>query len=43
MLARASGVRDGLVLPGVETVLGRPPLDFARWVDDHREDFAPTA
>lgn len=39
MLAASSGVRERTVLPGVEAVLGRPGLDFARWVDDHREDF----
>ncbi|GAB2572355.1 NAD(P)H-binding protein [Microlunatus antarcticus] len=41
MLEQASGVRDGIVLPGVEDVLGRPALTFARWVEDHRADFAP--
>lgn len=41
MLEQASGVRDGIVLPGVEDVLGRPALTFARWVEDHRTDFAP--
>jgi uncharacterized protein YbjT (DUF2867 family) len=43
MQAAAVGVRDGLVLPGVEDVLGRPALSFARWVDDHREAFSPAA
>lgn len=43
MLAASVGARDGLVLPGVEEVLGRPPLTFARWVEDHRSDFAPPA
>ena len=43
MLSSSSGVRDGLVLPGVEDVLGRAPLTFARWVDDHRGDFTPSA
>jgi uncharacterized protein YbjT (DUF2867 family) len=41
MQARSVGVRDGVVLPGVEDVLGRPGLTFARWVEDHRGAFAP--
>jgi uncharacterized protein YbjT (DUF2867 family) len=41
MLASSSGVRDGLVLPTVGGVLGRPPRTFARWVDEHREAFVP--
>lgn len=41
MQATSVGVRDGIVLPGVEEVLGRPALSFARWVDDHREAFSP--
>jgi uncharacterized protein YbjT (DUF2867 family) len=43
MQARSVGVRDGVVLPAVEDVLGRPALTFARWVDDHRGAFAPPA
>ena len=31
------------VLAGVSEVLGRPPLSFARWVEDHRDAFGPTA
>lgn len=31
------------VLAGVSEVLGRPPLSFARWVEDHREAFGPSA
>jgi uncharacterized protein YbjT (DUF2867 family) len=41
--ASSVGVRDGIVLPGVEDVLGRPALSFRRWVEDHREAFAPTS
>ena len=41
MQERTVGVREGLVLPGVADVLGRPGLTFARWVEDHRADFAP--
>lgn len=41
MQASSVGVDEGLVLPGVEDVLGRAPLSFARWVDDHREAFSP--
>ncbi len=41
MQAAAVGIRDGLVLPGVEDVLGRSALSFARWVEDHREAFSP--
>ena len=43
MLAVSSGVREGLVLPTVADVLGRPPLGFARWVEDHRDAFDPAA
>jgi uncharacterized protein YbjT (DUF2867 family) len=43
MLAASRGVRDGIVLPGVEDVLGRPALGFARWVEDHRGAFGPTS
>jgi uncharacterized protein YbjT (DUF2867 family) len=43
MQARSVGVRDGVVLPAVEDVLGRAPLTFAGWVDDHRGAFAPAA
>lgn len=39
MQAGSVGVRDGLVLPTVEDVLGRPALTFATWVGDHREAF----
>ena len=41
MLAVSSGVREDLVLPTVADVLGRPPLTFARWVEDHRAAFDP--
>jgi uncharacterized protein YbjT (DUF2867 family) len=41
MQARTVGVHEGLVLPGVPDVVGRPALTFARWVADHRADFAP--
>ncbi|HEY0238911.1 MAG TPA: NAD(P)H-binding protein [Friedmanniella sp.] len=41
--ADAVGVRDGLVLPSVPDVLGRPARSFARWVEDHRADFSPTS
>jgi uncharacterized protein YbjT (DUF2867 family) len=43
MLAVSSGVREDLVLPTVADVLGRPPLAFARWVEDHRDAFDPAA
>jgi uncharacterized protein YbjT (DUF2867 family) len=43
MLAVSSGVREDLVLPTVADVLGRPPLTFARWVEDHRDAFGPAA
>ena len=43
MLAVSSGVREDLVLPTVADVLGRPPLGFARWVEEHRDAFDPTA
>ncbi|GAA3559448.1 NAD(P)H-binding protein [Microlunatus spumicola] len=43
MLAASSGVREGAVLPGVRDVLGRAPLDFATWVDEHRAAFTATA
>ena len=43
MQERTVGVREGLVLPAVQEVLGRPGLGFARWVDDHREAFAAPA
>jgi uncharacterized protein YbjT (DUF2867 family) len=39
MLAASRGVRDGLVLPTVEEVLGRPARTFASWVDEHRDAF----
>ena len=41
MQEQAVGAREGLVLPAVEEVLGRPGLTFARWAADHRTDFAP--
>ena len=41
MLAASVGAREGEVLPTVEDVLGRPPLDFATWVGDHRAAFTP--
>jgi len=41
MLAASSGVREGVVLPGVQEVLGRPGRTFASWVEDHRADFTP--
>lgn len=41
MLAASSGVREGTVLPGVQDVLDRAPLDFGTWVDDHRAAFTP--
>lgn len=41
LLALSSGVREDLVLPTVADVLGRRPLTFARWVEDHREAFDP--
>ena len=41
--ADAVGVREGLVLPTVADALGRPALDFARWVEDHRDDFTSAA
>lgn len=43
MLAVSRGAREDLVLPTVAEVLGRPPLGFARWVDDHRAAFDPVA
>jgi uncharacterized protein YbjT (DUF2867 family) len=43
MQAASVGVRDGIVLPAVEDVLGRPALSFARWVDDHRSVFTSGA
>ncbi|MBL7309587.1 hypothetical protein INQ13_24670, partial [Escherichia coli] len=43
MLVVSSGVREDLVLPTVADVLGRPPLTFARWVEDHRDAFGPVA
>ncbi|MGI3782258.1 MAG: NAD(P)H-binding protein [Janthinobacterium lividum] len=43
MQASSVGVRDGIVLTGVEDVLGRPALSFSRWVDDHRQAFVPPA
>lgn len=39
LLAASSGVREPLVLPTVQDVLGREPLTFSRWVADHREQF----
>ncbi len=41
--ASSVGVRDGLVLPGVEDATGHPPRSFATWVSEHREEFTPTA
>ena len=43
MLADSSGVREDLVLPTAADVLGRPPLTFARWVEEHRDAFDPAA
>jgi uncharacterized protein YbjT (DUF2867 family) len=40
--SRADHVADGQgVLPTVQQVLDRPPLSFARWVEDHRDAFSP--
>jgi uncharacterized protein YbjT (DUF2867 family) len=40
--SRADHVADGQgVLPTVQQVLDRPPLGFARWVEDHRDAFSP--
>ena len=43
MLAASNGVADGLVLPTVGDVLGRPPRSFVDWVEDHRDAFSPVA
>ena len=43
MLAVSSGVRECIFKPTVADVLGRPPLPFARWVEDHRDAFEPVA
>ncbi len=40
---RTVGMREGLVLPAVEDVLGRPGRTFAGWVSDHRSAFSPAA
>lgn len=39
MQAAFRGVRDGIVLPTVADVLGRPARSFASWVADHRAAF----
>lgn len=43
LLAASQHVRDGIVLPGVAEVLGRPPRAFAEWVADHRDAFSGPA
>jgi uncharacterized protein YbjT (DUF2867 family) len=43
LMAATVGHRDGLVLPGVEEVTGRPGRTFERWVQEHREEFLPSA
>jgi uncharacterized protein YbjT (DUF2867 family) len=43
MQASTVGTSEGLVLPGVPDVLGRPARTFASWVADHREEFDPAA
>lgn len=41
LIASSVGARDGLVLPAVQDVLGRPARAFETWVEEHRAEFTP--